>query len=324
MVSKRDKMIENLNHEDKINLLWMAMNGNPQNAVYGYGEIKSYIAYIKAITSKKKISRVSSEKTPFDNSEKSKEFFEKYQAKVASMAHLTQLNEAEMVDLIKRIKAGVGKDSQTLTDNQYNFLYGDSHPAELRDYIDNIKLPTLTKIDSRTKHGKEILEMASQDKYFNDHFAIEAIFEPDFKRRKFPKKDGWKVMRGVHGTTNKSLLGILNGGFKLASQLRKDRADFKYMGSAFGDAIYFARLDQISKPINYMDSSYPTTYIIVADLYYKDKVDIKLGGMRFDGSTHYTGENLVHAHDAGRYNRDELMVQPNQIDIRYILQVGRK
>lgn len=324
MVSKRDKMIENLNREDKINLLWMAMNGNPQGAVYGYDEIKSYLTYIKAITNQKKISRVASKKTPFDNSEKSKEFFKKYQAKVASMARLMQLNEEEMVDLVNRIKAGIGKDSQTLTDNQYNFLYGDSHPAELIEYIDNINLPTLTKIDSRTKQGKEILEMASQDKYFNDRFAIEAIFEPDFKRRKFPKKDGWKVMRGVHGTTNKSLLGILSEGFKLASQLKKTGTDFKYMGSAFGDAIYFARLDQISKPINYMDSNYATTYIIVADLYYKDKVDIKLGGMRFNGTTHYTGENLVHAHDAGRYSRDELMVQPNQIDIRYVLQVGRK
>ena len=324
MVSKRDKMIENLDVSDKINLLWMAMNGNPQGATYKYDEIKSYLAYIKAITNQKKISWVSSKKSPYDNSEKSKAFFEKYQAKVASTAKSMELSEDAMVDLINRIKDGIDKDSQTLTDNQYNFLYGDSHPIELLEYINSISLPTLTKIDARTKQGQEILESASEDKYFNDHFTIEAIFEPDFKRRKFSKKDGWKVMRGVHGTTNKSLLGILNGGFKLASQLRKENTDFNYMGSAFGDAIYFARLDQISKPINYMDSNYQTTYIIVADLYYKDKVDIRLGGMRFDGTTTYTGENLVHAHDAGRYYRDELMVQPNQIDIRYVLQVGRK
>ena len=97
------------------------------------------------------------------------------------------------------------------------------------------------------------------------------------------------------------------------------------MGSAFGDAIYFARLDQNFKTKSIIWTAHTQQHILLLQTFItKIKFDIKLGGMRFDGSTHYTGENLVHAHDAGRYNRDELMVQPNQIDIRYILQVGRK
>ena len=75
-----------------------------------------------------------------------------------------------------------------------------------------------------------------------------------------------------------------------------------------------------SKPIYYMDKNETTTYIIVADVYHKEYVEVSSSACDYK----YNGENLICATKAGRYDRDEFMALPSQIDIRYILEVSPK
>ena len=322
MNKKTQTMIEKLDKRDKINALWLAMNGEPQNLTYKLSEIKPYVEYIKALIDPTKVKKITGKKDKAQNLNValSPEFFAKYSAKVNQMSKLTYLSEKEMVDLINRIKEG--QDNQnitTLTENQYNFIFS-LGGSSLDDFVNSLNLPILKRIRKDDKKIAGFLAQTTLDDYFNKHYEISAIFEPDFKRKKLSEKKGWKSRQLVHGTTNKSLLQILDGGFKTASQLRKENADFKYAGSMYGDAIYFAKPEQISKPIYYMDKNETTTYIIVADVYHKEFVEVSNSAFNHK----YNGENLICAKSAGQYNRDEFMALPSQIDIRYILEVSPK
>lgn len=325
MDKKTQTMINKLDKEDKINTLWLAMNGESQNLTYKLSEIKSYVEYIKALIDPSKVKKIKGkdrdrDRDKLSNIELSPDFFTKYSAKVNQMSKLTYLYEDEMIDLINRIKEG--QDNQnitTLTENQYNFIFS-LGGSSLDDFVNSLDLPVLKRIRKDDKKIAKFMDKTQQDKYFNDRFEISAIFEPDFKRKKLSKKNGWKSLQLVHGTNNKSLLQILDGGFKTAKQLQKENADFKYAGSMYGDAIYFAKPEQISKPIYYMDKSENTTYIIVADVYYKEFVEVNTSAVNHK----YNGENVICARGAGRYNRDEFMALPKQIDIRFILEVSPK
>ena len=323
MSKKTQQMIEKLDKNDKINALWLAMNGQPQNLTYKLSEIKSYVEYIKALIDPSKIKKIKGKKDTKQlgtNVALSPEFFAKYSAKVSQMSKVTYLVENEMIDLINRIKEGQDNENiLTLTENQYNFIFS-LGGSNLDDFVNSLNLPILKRIRKDDKKIESFLVKSQKDTYFNDRYEISAIFEPNFKRKKLSEKNGWKKKTLVHGTTNKSLLQILDGGFKTASQLRKESADFSYAGSMYGDAIYFAKPEQISKPIYYMDREATTTYIIVADVYYKEFQEVSASSNQYK----YTGENMVCARDAGRYGRDEFMALPSQIDIRFVLEVSPK
>lgn len=316
--TKSKNAIEKLDMNDKINLLYLATIGEGQDATYSFNDIKDYLIYMKALADTKNISVINKGlKKSFDNLEKSPSFFKNYTAQVKSAAKVATLSEEEMLDLLTSIKKE--DEGFALTPRQYDFLYATSN-NDLWSFINSLTLPTLTRIRKNTPTHDYITKTINQDKMFSADYEIKGIYEPDFNRRNFDKKDGWKKIEGLHGTTNSSLLHILSGGFKTASQLRNENADFSYAGSMYGDAIYFALKSQASKPIWYMDHNENTTYIIFADLYYKEKVDADDRG----GNFKYNGKNMVHAHAVGRYGRDELMVLPQQIDIRYVLEVGKK
>lgn len=323
MNKKTQAMIEKLDKTDKINALWLAMNGEPQNLIYKLSEVKSYVEYIKALIDPTKVKKIKSKKNHDvlnTNVALSPEFFAKYSAKVSKMSKLAYLSEQEMIDLIHRIKEGQDeKNILTLTENQYNFIFS-LGGSSLDDFVNSLNLPILKRIRKDDKKIVSLLELTQKDTYFNERFEISAIFEPDFKRKKLSGKNGWKKMPLVHGTSNKSLLQILDSGFKTARQLQKEGVDFTYAGSMYGDAIYFAKPEQISKPIYYMDKSENITYIIVADVYYKEFVEVSTSAVNHK----YNGENVICARGAGRYNRDEFMALPNQIDIRYIFEVSPK
>ena len=179
-------MIEKLDKQDKINALWLAMNGEPQNLTYKLSEIKPYVEYIKALIDPSKVKKITGKKDKAQNLNValSPEFFAKYSAKVNQMSKLTYLSEKEMVDLINRIKEG--QDNQnitTLTENQYNFIFS-LGGSSLDDFVNSLNLPVLKRIRKDDKKIAGFMAQTTLDEYFNKHYEISAIFEPDFKRKK--------------------------------------------------------------------------------------------------------------------------------------------
>lgn len=330
MSKKENQMIELLDKTDKINLLHLALNGQGLDVTYKYSEVEIYIEYIKALVDKTK--EIKTEKSTFQSKAKnidlSKSFFNKYVTKINTSAKLTYLTEAELLDLINKIKnQELTNKTLTLTDNQYNFIYG-KNSTELKDFINSLDLPIIERLPSNTKEAMLILDKVGKDKLFNDIYEISGVFKPlwsEKKEIKFKKKfenDNWKKKQLLHGTTNSSVLQILDSGFKLASQLKKENAQFKYSGSALGNAIYFALPHQISKCTSYTDrpDENQVSYIIVADVYYQDVVETE----SFSNKFKYTGQNIVHAKSVGAYGRDEITALPEQIEIKYILEISKK
>lgn len=58
---------------------------------------------------------------------------------------------------------------------------------------------------------------------------------------------------------------------------------------------------------------------MVADVYFDRKQDAS----NYGGNYHYDTHNLVHAHDVGQFSRDEFMVAPEQIELKYILEIDK-
>ena len=316
-----DIILSSLDMTDKINLLYLATLGKGINATYKYAEVKPYIDYIKAlIASKSNVKTVKStyQSSYNNNFNNSIQFFSNYQANINNVSINTSLEENEMLDLLDRIKsADFAKNTFELTDKQYDFIFG-KNSSDLILFINSLNLPILEKLSINAKELSYITQQIKNDNEFNSKYKISGIYKPIWEYDKYRTNwTGWHKKTVAHGTTNKSLIQILDGGFKLSSELRNTGA--RLTGSGLGDAIYFGQLDQISKPMNYTDKRMPTFYVIIADIYYKDVND-----------THhykqfkYNGKNLVWAHSVGSFYRDELAVLPKQIEIKYILEITRK
>lgn len=117
----------------------------------------------------------------------------------------------------------------------------------------------------------------------------------------------------VHGTVNVAIPSILQDGFKVDSKdIQANGAHIS--GRMFGDGVYFAKPEQISKVQFYQSNDkVKQNWIIVADVFYND----------LDTNRNYT--NVAHGHlklakRVGQYSRDEYIVRPEQIQIRYILE----
>lgn len=317
-----DKILNSLDMTDKINLLYLATLGKGVNANYKYTEVKPYIDYIKAlIASKSEIKTIKSNHPSSNNNNNfhnSIQFFSNYQANINNVSINTSLEEEEMLDLLDRIKsADFTKNTFELTDKQYNFIFGkDSNDLIL--FINSLDLPVLEKLSIKDKELSYITQQIKNDTEFNNKYKVSGIYKPLRKSDKYKNNwAGWHKKTVAHGTTNKSLIQILDSGFKLSSELLN--TDARLTGSGLGDAIYFGRLDQISKPMNYTDKRMPVFYVIIADIYYKDVIDT-----HYYKQFKYNGKNLVWAHSVGGFYRDELAVLPKQIEIKYILEITRK
>jgi hypothetical protein len=57
-------------------------------------------------------------------------------------------------------------------------------------------------------------------------------------------------------------------------------------------------------------------YIIIADVYYNNTIETD-----YFKSKKLTGDNIIHGKNLGAYSRDELVALPNQIQIKYILEL---
>lgn len=185
------------------------------------------------------------------------------------------------------------------------------HPIPEVEHVRNIY---------NTDDLSDLYDEYAKDDYFKDNYAIKNIYAvSNNKQSAGASKQGSNRITLNSGTSNESLVKILSGGFKKPSQLARE-AGVQMSGQMYGDAVYFARPDQISKNTAYLDRhNSGSKFIIVADIYYDEEVSVDRTGSNHD----YKGRTMVHAHGVGRYSRDEYMCAPEQIEVKYVLEVGK-
>lgn len=302
---------------DQINLLHLALNGQPQNALYSSVKIAPYLEYIRELTRgkfhiKDDLTNLSISKQWSRNSE----FLSRFELNTKANARELTFTENQMLTLIQKIKDS--KDDYELTSDEFDFVYGSSSSEVFNLMMVKFVLPKLHRVTSQTdKYVNEIRKYAREDDLFK--YTIENVYKVDYNRKRdFSMFKHSK--RCVHGTKNLHLLSILSEGFKLSSELRH-RTDFNvsFSGNSLGDGVYFARQDQISKSMAYLSSEEKTRYIVIADLHYNDVYETyeHVG-------TELTGFNMIHAIKQGLHSRDELVVLPRQIEIQYVLELRHK
>lgn len=215
----------------------------------------------------------------------------------------------------------------TLTDSEYSQLSGynrvsdsEMYKSMTRRLVSQYPIPKVKHIEDiyTTNDLSALYDSYGKDKFFKDNYKIKNVYEiANNKQSANAHKQGSESMILNSGTSNTSLIKILNGGFKLPSELARD-AGVQISGQMYGDAVYFARPNQISKNTAYLDRVNPgSKFIMVAEVFYDKKIDADRNGGRFK----YDGHTLVHAHNVGRYDRDEYMVHPSQIQLKYVLEV---
>lgn len=316
----------NLNSSDSINNLYLALHGKGTNQLYSSGDtmLALYIDYINSLNLSLTNTGKQTSQANIVNNNISQEFIDNFrtsQTDIAKSARFT-LTEDEIVDLINKLK---NKDFN-LTENQFLFITGNKSDdiIPIKELFDKINLPSITKLDKRLTEFKDIYNDINSDKYFSRDYEISNIYSVDthFKvNNNFKNDSKTKMKRLVHGTTNHSLIQILANNFIRPSELfKKSDTNAVQSGQSLGDGIYFAQPSESSKVKAYIDRQ--TTeigYIIVADVYYQKEVVTNTYSYR-----KLTGKNMVHGKSLGMYSRDEFVVLPNQIEIKYILEIRPK
>lgn len=127
---------------------------------------------------------------------------------------------------------------------------------------------------------------------------------------------------GIHGTEAQSIPTILTEGLKDAQTLANENHDhYETSGAGLGNGIYFARLNQFQKALNYSVSSTNTSYALVCQVNYN----------QIKHTDHYANiqvnqnEDLIWAHAVGGHDRDEIVAKhPGQVKILYLLEIHYK
>lgn len=292
---------------DPINCIYLARNGQPTGRKYQPFELMSYIAYLNALTKTFEI-KIDSKNLNFKHVDFN--FLNNFECSIKrdQRNKFKKYSESTVLNLLSKIEKS--NNILNLTDDEFDFLCCSVGISSIESVLSQFKLPNITQLNKRDDEYLNLIKESKKDKHFSQ--KIYAIYKVDSKHK--PKKLK-HVMRCVHGTSNLSLLSILDGGFKRPSELRGK--DVKFSGQALGDGVYFARLDQMSKPQAYLDArNYNRRYMIVADIYY----DTCQHTEHFQ-TFKYSGKNVVHAHKMGNFYRDEIVALPQQIDIKYIIEL---
>lgn len=301
-----------LDMNDKINLLHLALKGQGTGVTYKSYEISDYLDYIRELSTDRSIDidKLGLKDSSLKIVQEVPEFFQNLLRNLKNEIKDINIKESVLVSLINKLKLS----DFNFTDDEFEIVYGSSISA-YHELLADINIPKLTRVTNRDdQFVNDVRRYAREDKLFNysisNVYRVDATNKRDFSRYQYS-------MRGVHGTRSMSLLSILENGFMLPSQLVSLNKEFRRSGSSLGDGVYFARLDQISKTSSYLDSSSAKTkYAIVADLYYNEKVETLL-----HQPIEYTGQNLLHAIKQGSHERDEIVVLPSQIDIKYVVEM---
>lgn len=287
--------------------------------------LHAYLEYIVQLTQAKKIEVIRGKNSKIREKTSSLlelPFYKNYQINLSylnkSKGNYSIISEPLLYDIIQKIRTS---DTLNLTDDQYSFLYGGSK-VSFETFINTLELPEMKeiKVHDNNKEVSDILKEMKKDKYFNQ--KILKIYKPvDFKynpNQKLVNSKNVTCKTVCHGTKNISLLQILANNFKQPSELRNNDT-VKTMGQALGDGIYFARLDQCSKTLAYIDehkSTIRNRYIVIADIYFTD-----INYVHNYETKPFTGRSVTWGKCLGAYKRDELVVLPEQIQIKYILQL---
>lgn len=298
--------MKNLNQNDIINRLYLISNNELKadaNKRYSLDNImlENYIDYLYCLTRNYTIKFY-----------KDSTFLENFKANIKNQLVRDRiiLTEKIFADILRKLK---NKEIHNLTEREWTIIRYKSEGA-LNDYIRCIDvLP-------KPIEDKELLEKLKshfmQSKYIQKYrkWKIENIYTVDKQANKrFEDKNYSNKIELAHGTKNSSLIQILSTGFKKASEM--DKNEYNYSGSSLGDGIYFAKIEQMDKCLGYIDRQF-NPYIIIADVYYNNRI------VTDEFERHkLTGTNMIHAKNMGAYGRDEFVVSPSQIQIKYLLEL---
>jgi len=312
-----------LDTKDYINQLYLAKEGKGRGKKYPVERIALYIEYLRLLAQagRKKVQIATNDGEKTTQTSKWSSFLKNFKIQSEVKAELKYISEHSLLNIIKGIENGF--EDTVLTKDEFNFFFSGKQNIsnDLERYFSAKYVPALKEISLKDAEVKDFLAKAKKDKLFWQEKKITRIFAPDCSY----KPTGYKEKRRlVHGTSNYSLVEILSDRFRTGSELfkskRKGTSNIQFAGAMFGDGIYFAKPEQISKTLAYMDRQFRSTqYIIVADVHYDYRVHAK----QDRPNDRRNGRDMLHAQGIGKYARDEYIVLPKQVEIVWVLEVQR-
>lgn len=226
--------------------------------------------------------------------------------------HLSQDEDAKALALtVKQLLTVIGKLvlGKRLTYEEYTWL------TKTTDALAIMSLMQRMDLEDRIKPAK--LPKKLEGQLFKDLDQKEYYLKRVYAIDDQSTTDGFKYHRTLlHGTINASVLSIIKLGLQNNKQLNQMKVKHDYTGSGLGTGIYFARMDQAGKPINY-SSGGDYQYLFVAEVGYNKLVDLQ----EYNELQETKPGEMLWAHGVGSGDRDELLVPDNrQVKLKYLLE----
>lgn len=143
--------------------------------------------------------------------------------------------------------------------SKLQYLNDDVRTIVTKNIVDRYPIPEVTQITDiyDTDDLSDLYDKYKKDNYFKNNYKIKNIYAVEHnKQSENAHKYGKNKLTLNSGTANESLIKIMNGGFKRPSQLAREN-NVQISGQMYGDAVYFAKPDQISKNTSYVDRRTP-------------------------------------------------------------------
>ena len=169
------------------------------------------------------------------------------------------------------------------------------------------------KLNSNSKEFIKVKQKLFQDKYIRKDVKLKKVYKLDNQFNQ-DKKSGKYKIECIHGTKNMSVISILLNGFLDAEQLDKRHINHSYTASGLGKGIYFARLSQASKSINYSNK-----YLFICDVVYNTAKTV----MSYNSNLK-TNKDIVIGSKVGANNIDEIVAKsPRNIYMKYLIEIEK-
>lgn len=196
------------------------------------------------------------------------------------------------------------------------FIVRQISQMKIEDSLKRLKTPTDEA--EFAPYKQQLLE----DTDFKNNFKIVDVYRlPQLTNHNYNHGHA-KHMTLVHGTSNVSILSILKYGLldndSLDRIIQQDsHIHVRYTASGLGRGIYFARLNQVSKSMNYTHSD-KIRYIFITDVAYTKIYETH----RYDGANLANDYDLKYGKHIGSYNRDEFVAKSyTQVQPLYMVAV---
>lgn len=179
----------------------------------------------------------------------------------------------------------------------------------------NLHLQNKLEIASKDESDK-ILSLMPTDISKNKHnkFTIYQI-NSNYHTKKYDKSELL-----IHGTKDYSVLNILGQGLIDTEHLVKGNYDhYSLTGNGLGNGIYFARINQMQKSLNYTQDydSQSDQYLFICQVYYNTTITTNYYNASLSNKA-----DLIIGKGVGSYDRDELVAQrPNQVELKYLIKI---